>query len=138
MAEQAAHAVPLLKLPSGQTVPDAVFDWTASHFVRSFASWVNPLLQVTQIPLLSSHWLHPSWHTEQSPFESRKKPGAHLAHAVPLSAVVQPALQVRCPFEPHSPFKQLQVDGRLLTIDTRHRPDPEMPSSQDEQPPGHA
>lgn len=94
LAEHVAHAVPLLKLPSGQTVPDDVVCSGASHFVRSVESCVNPDLHVIQIPLLSSQSVHPSWHAEQSPFESRKNPLAHFAHAVPLSAVVHPALHV--------------------------------------------
>ena len=62
---------------------------------------------------------------------------AHCAQAVPLVAVVQPERHVHCPFAPHSPFSQLQLDGRLLTVAVKHRPLPDMPSSHDVQPLGH-
>lgn len=45
---------------------------------------------------------------------------------------------MHCPFEPHTPFKQLHDDGGLLTVGTKQRPLPDMPSSHDEQPAGHA
>jgi hypothetical protein len=63
----------------------------------------------------------------QSPVDVKKNPVEHLAHAVPLSAVVQPALQVHWPFDPHWPFRQLQLAGALATTGTKHLPDPEMP-----------
>ena len=78
--EQGWHAGPLLKLPSGQTVPELVTDFTASHFVRSLASWVKPCLQVTQMPLPSAHCWQPSPQTAQLPFPSRKNPGAQVEH----------------------------------------------------------
>ena len=61
--EHGVQEVPLEKLPSGQTVPPDVTDWGATHFVRSFAFWVNPVLQEMQSPVLSAHCEHPSWHT---------------------------------------------------------------------------
>ena len=57
---------------------------------------------------------------------------------MPLVAAVHPELQVHCPLDPHTPFRQLHEDGGLLTVGTRQRPLPEMPSSQDEQPAGQA
>jgi hypothetical protein len=56
---------------------------------------------------------------------------------VPLSAVVHPVLQEHCPFDPQLPFRQLQLEGALLTTGTKHLPVPEIPSSQDVQPAGH-
>lgn len=53
--EQGAQAVPLLKLPSGHTVPVEVVACAAKHSVRSFAFWVNPDLHVMQSPLPSAH-----------------------------------------------------------------------------------
>jgi hypothetical protein len=73
----------------------------------------------------------------QLPVESKKKPVAHLAQAVPLSAVVQPARQLHCPFDPQLPFWQLQLEGGLMTVAVKQRPLPEIPSSQDVQPLGH-
>jgi hypothetical protein len=73
----------------------------------------------------------------QLPVESKKKPVVHLAQAVPLSAVVHPARQVHFPFDPHRPFSQLQIEGGLMTVVVKHRPLPEIPSSQDVQPLGH-
>ena len=73
----------------------------------------------------------------QSPVEVKKNPAAHFAHAVPLSAFVQPGLHVHWPFEPQMPLRQLQVEGALLTMGFRHLPEPEIPSSQDAQPAGH-
>ena len=32
----------------------------------------------------------------------------HVAHAVTLLAVVNPALHEHCPLEPHTPLRQLQ------------------------------
>lgn len=71
------------------------------------------------------------------PSEVKKNPWAHLAQAVPLSALVHPALQEHCPFEPHTPFRQLHDEGGFKTGAERHRPVPEIPSSQDVQPWGH-
>lgn len=56
---------------------------------------------------------------------------------MPLAAVVQPALQVHWPFDPHWPFRQLQVAGAPVTTGTKHRPEPEIPSSQEVHPEGH-
>ena len=72
----------------------------------------------------------------QSPPEVKKNPGAHWAQAVPLLAVVHPALQEHWPFEPQTPFKQLHVE--LVAAGTRQSPLPEMPSSQLWHPAGHA
>lgn len=74
----------------------------------------------------------------QLPSEFRKKPVAHLAHAVPLVPAVQPALQVHVPSALHTPFKQLHVDGAFVMIGSKHRPLPVIPSSQDAQSAGHA
>jgi hypothetical protein len=63
------------------------------------------------------------------PEELRKNPELHLAHSVPLSDLVQPALQVHEPSASHLPFRQLHVDGAFWTSGTRQRPEPEMPSS---------
>src|SRR5882762_9940243 len=72
----------------------------------------------------------------QLPALLKKKPAAHLAQAVPLLLVVQPGRQVHCPFDPHWPFKQLQLEGELLILAVKHRPVPEVPSSQEVQPLG--
>ena len=72
------------------------------------------------------------------PSELRKKPDAHFAHAVPLSAVVHPVRHVHVPSDPHEPFSQLHVDGRFLIAGWRHLPVPVIPSSQDSQSAGHA
>ncbi len=74
----------------------------------------------------------------QSPVEVRKNPVAHLAHAVPLLAVVKPSVQVQAPLDPHSPLIQLHVDGELDTCVTKHLPVPEIPSSHFVQLDGHA
>lgn len=63
---------------------------------------------------------------------------SHLAHAVPFVPVVQPALQVQVPSEPHTPLRQSHVDGAFLMIGSRHRPEPVIPSSQVAQSAGHA
>lgn len=55
VGEHGVQVVPLLKLPSGQTVPVDVTDGTASHLVLSFASWVYPVLQAIQAPVPSAH-----------------------------------------------------------------------------------
>jgi hypothetical protein len=130
--------VPVLKLPSGHAVPELVTDCTALHFVRSFASWVNPCLQVTQMPLPSAHCWQPSWHTAQLPFPSRKNPGAQVAHRVLFDAVVQPALHVHWPLVPQTPLRQLQAEEALAPVVERQRPEPAIPSSQVAQPAGHA
>lgn len=115
--EQAWHAEPLLKLPSGHTVPVEVVAWLARHFVLSFAFCVKPVWQVMHVPVWSAQDEHPSWQTEKSisqhscqlwnvddvpsqfPSEVRKKPDAHLEHAVPLSPVVHPELHVHWPLD---------------------------------------
>ena len=74
---------------------------------------------------------------EQSPFESKKKPGAQLAQAVPLLLVVQPALHVHCPLPPQTPFRQLHDDGGLDTAGTKHFPVPVRPWSHVVQLEGH-
>lgn len=66
----------------------------------------------------------------QSPVEVKKKPGEHVAHAVPLSAVVKPAVQTHWPLVPQTPLRQLQVEGALVTMDFKHCPVPVIPSSQ--------
>ena len=63
LVEHAAQAVPLLKLPSGQTVPVLVVDCGAMHCVRSFAFWVKPVLHVRHSPLPSAHCVHPRLQT---------------------------------------------------------------------------
>ena len=68
----------------------------------------------------------------------KKNPGEHFAQAVPLAAVVNPTLHVHCPLDPHTPLRQLQLDAGLVTVAERHRPDPDIPSSQDAHPAGHA
>lgn len=73
----------------------------------------------------------------QSPVEERKNPGAHFAHAVPLFPAIHPGLHVHWPLGWHCPFRQLQLGGALATIGIKQRPDPEMPSSQEEQLLGH-
>ena len=65
----------------------------------------------------------------QSPSDEEKNPSAHLAHAVPFVAVVHPALHVHCPFDPQTPFKQLQA-VELVDCGTKQRPLPVIPSSQ--------
>jgi hypothetical protein len=74
---------------------------------------------------------------EQSPFESRKKPGAQVAHAVPLLLPTQPALHVHWPLLPHTPFRQLHDDGRLATVGIKHLPEPVRPWSHVAQLEGH-
>ena len=61
--EHGSHVVPLLKLPSGQTVPVLVVDCGAMHCVRSFAFWVKPVLHVRHSPLPSAHCVHPRLQT---------------------------------------------------------------------------
>jgi len=74
---------------------------------------------------------------EQSPLESKKKPGAQLAHAVPLLLAVQPALHVHWPLLPHTPFRQLHDEGGFKTAGTKHFPEPVKPWSHVAQPEGH-
>lgn len=65
VSQEEAHGVhvdPLLKLPSGQTVPLEVADCGGLHFVRSLVFWENPDLQVVQTPVPSSQAVHPNWH----------------------------------------------------------------------------
>lgn len=133
------HVVPSAKLPSGHTVLVVVTLCTALHFVLSFASWVNPVLQVVHTPVPSVHCVQPSAQTLQSPVDVRKNPGEHWAHAVPLEDVVHPGLHAHCPFDPHSPLRQLHVDGAFEgRVGTRHRPEPVLPWSHDGHPAGHA
>jgi hypothetical protein len=70
--------------------------------------------------------------------EVAKNPVAHLAHAVPLAAVIHPGLHEHEPSGAHSPLRQLQADKGLATGGVKHLPVPEIPSSHDEQPAGHA
>ena len=56
---------------------------------------------------------------------------------MPLDAVVQPALHVHCPLAPQTPLGQLQA-VEVATVDVRHLPESEIPSSQVVQPAGHA
>lgn len=74
----------------------------------------------------------------QLPSELRKNPVSHFAHAVPLVPAVHPGLQVHDPSDPHTPFRQLHVDGAFLMMGSRHRPLPVIPSSQVVQSAGHA
>lgn len=134
--EHGVHAVPLLKLPSGHTVPVEVVDWGGMHLVRSLGFCVNPDLQAVHTPVPSAHCEQPSWQTLQSPVEVRKNPGEHFAHAVPLSAAVKPALQAHCPLAPQTPLRQLHVDDALETLGFRHLPVPVIPSSHELQPAG--
>jgi len=136
--EHALHAVPSENEPSGQTVPDEVVPAWARHWVLSFAFWVKPCLHWRHVPVPSAHEVHPSWQTWQSPLELRKNPVAHFAHAVPLSAFVQPALQVHDPPEPHWPFRQLQVLGAFSILRLRQVPEPAIPSSHWSQSAGQA
>ena len=61
-----------------------------------------------------------------------------MAQAVPFDEVVHPALQVHLPLDPHTPLTQLHVEGAFVTLNWRHVPVPEMPSSQSRQPAGQA
>lgn len=137
--EQGVQAPLLLNAPSGQVVPSDAVCGAEEHFVRSVVSCVRPVLQAIQSPDWSAHWVQPNWHAWQLPVESRKNPAAHLAHAVPLSAVVQPGRHVHVPpVVAHTPFSQLQLEGGLETVGVRQRPLPEIPSSQDVHPSGQA
>ena len=62
--------------------------------------------------------------------EVKKKPGEHVAHAVPLLAVVNPALHEHCPLEPHIPLRQLQLEGLLAITGCKQIPEPVIPSLQ--------
>lgn len=104
-------------------------DCAAVHWVASLALCVKPDLQVIQSPVLSAHSVQPSAQTSQFPLESRKYPVAHFAQAVPLDAVVHPALHEHAPSEPQTPLMQSQLDGGLLTSGTRHFPVPCKPWS---------
>jgi hypothetical protein len=78
--------------------------------------------QDTQLPLL----------------ESRTKPPAHVAHAVPLEALAHPGRQVQVPDGLQEPFKQLHLEGALEgTGVERHAPVPDGPSSHLSQLLGH-
>ena len=57
---------------------------------------------------------------------------------MPLLPVVNPALQVHCPFDPQTPFSQLHVVGSLAIAGFKHLPEPLIPSSQVVQFAGHA
>lgn len=70
----------------------------------------------------------------QSPVDVWKNPLSHLAHAVPLSAFTNPALHAHSPFVPQTPFRQLHVAGAFFTGESRHLPDPAIPSSHDVHP----
>lgn len=63
--EQGLQLVPVLKLPSGQGVPEDVVAWEAMHLVRSLASWVKPDWQVMQTPVSFAHSEQPSWQTKE-------------------------------------------------------------------------
>jgi hypothetical protein len=60
----------------------------------------------------------------------KKKLGEHVAHAVPLLAVVNPALHAHCPLEPHTSLRQLQLEGLLAIAGCEQIPEPLIPSSQ--------
>lgn len=68
----------------------------------------------------------------------RKNPGAHWLHAVPLAAVVNPAVQVQLPLASQTPLTQLQEAGAPGGVVLRQRPLPVRPSSQSVQPLGQA
>ncbi|KAJ3884782.1 hypothetical protein GG344DRAFT_83509 [Lentinula edodes] len=85
-------------------------------------------------PVISAHAEHRISQILQSLVEVKKNPEAHLEQAVPLSAVVQPALQLHWPLDPHSPLRELHEEGALVMLNARHFPVPDMPSSQSRQP----
>jgi hypothetical protein len=71
--------------------------------------------------------------------ESRKKPASHVAHAVPLGALVHPVRQVQVPEELQEPFKQLHLEGASDGSGVeRHAPVPDGPSSHLSQLLGHS
>lgn len=91
---------------------------------------MNPGRQEVHVPVVSSHWLHPSPHTLQSPVDERKNPEAHFPQATPSAPVSNPVVHSHCPFAPHTPFTQLQVDGLFGIVGFRQRPVPDIPWSQ--------
>lgn len=69
---------------------------------------------------------------------SRKKPVSHVAHAVPLGALIHPARQVQVP-PLQVPFKQLHLEGAFEGSGVeRQAPVPDGPSSHLSQLPGHS
>jgi hypothetical protein len=79
----------------------------------------------------------------QLPKAFRKNPVAHLAQAVPLSAVVHPGLQLHELSAWQVPCKQLHLEaglslaGGLGPSDPEHFPVPAIPSSHPLHPAGH-
>ena len=71
--------------------------------------------------------------------ESKKKPSAQAAHAVPLGALAHPVRQVQVPDELQEPFKQLHLEGALEGSGVeRQAPVPDGPSSHLSQLLGHS
>ena len=62
--EQVEQDAPLLKLPSGHTVPVDVVDLGGMHWEGLLGFWVNPVLHAIQAPVKSAHRVQPSWQTE--------------------------------------------------------------------------
>lgn len=136
--EHGEQAAPAPKLPSGQTVPPEAVCGGGLHLVLSLASTENVDLQVEHKPVPSWHCVHPLLQVWQSPEAVKKNPGEHFEHNVPSSPVVNPTLQVHCPFDPQTPFLQLHVVGSLATAGFKHLPEPLTPSSHVLQFAGHA
>lgn len=96
-----------------------------------------PGAQVVQA--VAEHTLQPESQDTQLLFESRKKPLSHAAHAVPLEALVHPAIQLQVLDEPQEPFKQLHLEGASEGSGVeRHAPVPDGPSSHLSQLLGHS
>lgn len=96
-----------------------------------------PAAQVVQAVAVQP--VQPEPQDTQLPLESRKKPVSHVAHNVPLGALVHPVTQVQALDEVQEPFKQLQLEGAVDGIGVeRHAPVPDGPSSHLSQLLGHS
>ena len=97
-----------------------------------------PAAQVVQA--VAVQVLQPEPHdTQLLVLESKKKPAAHVAHAVPLGALDHPARQVQVPVEEQEPFKQLHLEGAFEGSGVeRQAPVPDGPSSHLSQLLGHS
>jgi hypothetical protein len=109
----------------------------ASHLVGSAAIGTVPGEQVVQAVAVQALQPEPQ-DTQLLLLESKKKPTSHVAHAVPLGALVHPVRQVQVPDELQEPFKQLHLEGAFEGSGVeRQAPVPDGPSSHLSQLLGH-
>ena len=114
-----------------------MLETAAMHTVASLGCGTVPGRQVVQAVAVQALQPEPQ-DTQLLLLGSRKKPASHVAHAVPLGALVHPARQVQVP-PLQEPFKQLHLEGAFEGSGVeRQAPVPDGPSSHLSQLPGHS